>query len=189
MLITGLFFHNSAFFVIPIVLLDKVKIRNWMLISIPIGALLIWKMKLLNIIFYFTLLITPVYGEYFLSRSRYLEADELSTGLGVLFWVVFGLLFLFYFRKESAETIYYKVWFFGLIFHLLTIDFHLFNRINAYLFYLSMLVIPLGYNFVLKRRVWATIILGYFLFFCLSILTNSGKHGGFPFRNIILDYF
>jgi hypothetical protein len=181
-LLGTLFAHFSMILIWPIYFISKINLNKYIWVILIIAAFLLYKSGFFIFILNFLSFI-PIYGAHFLERDRFLQPAELGSGLGVLYWVIISIFILL--RSSKIENKFLvNLYAIGVIFYLITLDYHITNRLSYYLFYIKVIL----FSLYLIKESKIVLKLGFvfisLLFFNLEVLLNLGKHGGFPYRTI-----
>lgn len=178
----SIFVHFSLIFTIPLYFLSSIKIHKYLAVIILILVYLFYRFGFFQSLISYLEFI-PIYGEHYASRSKFLKEEELGTGLGVLFSLVISVFLILKSDLIKNELIL-NLYILGSIFYFLTLDFHLFNRITYYIFYLKFIL----YSIYVKNEKSIFFRFGFilvlFVYFQSTLIKGGGKHGGLPYRTI-----
>lgn len=187
-LISTFTIHYSAIVLLLVNFLKRIKVNNL------VWAVLITLSAILYFLGYFKnsfpLLIglIPYYGERYLvlQEGEFLDNVELGSGLGVLFKYITYMFVAVYSTRQKNDIIF-NLFMFGCVLQFVFLDYFLPLRVLEYFLYLKLILysVLVKYEWDLKKSIIFIIL--HIIYFEYLLIVSGGKHGGFPYNNILLN--
>jgi hypothetical protein len=183
------FFHISAMFAFTLFYLlikffDKYDINFYSWLIIISAAYLGYLTGIFKSFSFYILTLIPQYAHYAENLKLGVTAN-LSSGLGILFWVILAV-FIAYFRKLTSpkDYIYSNVAIASIVIYLLINDYILIERMVKYLFIFRVVAI----SFILKE-LKSPILKGLIILACLGffIKTTVGYYGMNSYKTVFCE--
>lgn len=185
-IIVASLFHFTALILFPVYYVNRFNINSYIWVLIILVMYMFYIMGLFSGISLKIIGLVPYYGDRIISRAYLLNVQQTSTGLGVLFWTLTGVLAaIFRYRFEDKTII--NIYLFGIVFYLFTLDFLPTSRIAHYLTYSKMILFPILIKKLDRLSNKLTMTTLFLLYFKICLLFNLGKHGGFPYQTFLFE--
>lgn len=188
-------FHYTALLFIPLYFLFKLKFElKWYVWFILICAFYILSLSgFFYSIMSKLIVMIPYYGELYMTKLKFLEQEQLSSGFGLLFVVLNGLYVSFLlnikFSRTSSQNLYIKIYLLGILLFIVSNGFMLPERISFYFLYTNIFVIPIILNQKKYKLLNLLFIIGILVYYGLQSYYGLEKHGAVPYRSILFENY
>ncbi len=181
--------HYSAVVLLLCSFIKRVRLNNYVWAVIMTIAGILYKLGFFKAVFPQLIALIPYYGERYsrIHDGVYMEEVELGSGLGVLFKYI-TYVFVALNGKKMASDIIFNFFMIGCVLNFVFLDFFLPLRIVEYLLYLKLIVYCVMIRSYWRIQTSVVFLCIHLIYFEYLVFTAGGKHGGFPYDNILF-YF
>lgn len=173
-------FHASAWLLLLLFLVPKIKFKNIFYYVLIIAAYIVYLTGFFKNLGTYLLLNMPFYENYQLNEARML-AEENGFSIVMLLWVFVGL-YIIYRSDAINRPLILNAYIMGLVLYIAFNDFHLIYRFTIPWIFLNALLFPLAVKSSLKNKYLIVAIFG--ILFALTVFKGSSSQGVFPYETI-----
>lgn len=173
-------FHYSAIILTIAYFIRYIKFSGYIWVVLILSTYILhlvgfWQEYLVKII-----AIIPYYGEAY-ANTRFIIAEETSSGLGILFLVCLGICMALLYNRLQ-RPLYATIYLCGTVLQIASIGYMVFERISYYMVYVNILAFPLLLKNKKTKFISIGIVIVVFLYYSLQSFYGLEKHGAVPYR-------